>query len=454
MRYSSSALHIAVGTSESQIRTCPTVHPSRRQQDLTLHYSSALQSAFTLVGNSNQGAALPELGFQICVYLSTASLDLSTGPHPVRHYPHGEVIAECSSVRWRPLEDPSWISVKNDLHELCDMFATALQKMVYEIDPALGVKCKEQQQVVIYEADGTLADKYEIEMRAWSELQDLHNGQATPRNILLEAPSLLRSSCWFTSTAMVDFEFTLGDFDVMCPPPLLGLASTRLTSAPSSSAAALPRWYPRRRRRPASGLVNFDKEVMARYYNIHDIIMEEEPISVIFQVGANGVGLLDPGSETNSVEKGAKVDLPFWLSHELYLRQAVSINVPSCFSQKTRKEVQADAACVDLRSRCPYFYELGCKIVPIATDKSIGSFVHYAFTSRYKEILSKSHSAPVSTAPKFLAHLTNEESQLFEAARSSMASFKKWRVGGSRLEKASILGRKRKTTISQHSSTE
>jgi GINS complex subunit 3 len=105
---------------------------------------------------------------------------------------------------------------------------------------------------------------------------------------------------------------------------------------------------------------------MPGYYDIDDILMEEEPISVVFQVSANGVGLLDPGAERNSVEKGAKVDLPFWLAHGLLsLEQAVSINVPPCFTQKTRKEIQADAACVDLRIRCPYFYELGCKIVPL-----------------------------------------------------------------------------------------
>ncbi|XP_058099662.1 uncharacterized protein LOC131244010 isoform X1 [Magnolia sinica] len=183
---------------------------------------------------------------------------------------------------------------------------------------------------------------------------------------------------------------------------------------------------------------------MAQYYDIDDIMMEEELISVVFQVGANGVGLLDPGSETNNVEQGAKVDLPFWLAHELCLRQAVSINIPHCFNQKTRKEIQADAACVDLRTRCPFFYELGCKVTPLVGDRSIGSFLLYAFSGRYKEVLSKGHSAAFATAPKFLPLLTREESHLFEAARSSMAAFKKWRVGGSRLERASVLGRKRK----------
>ncbi|XP_068669401.1 DNA replication complex GINS protein PSF3-like [Aristolochia californica] len=184
---------------------------------------------------------------------------------------------------------------------------------------------------------------------------------------------------------------------------------------------------------------------MANYYNIDDILMEEELVSVVFQVGANGVGLLDPGCETNDVEKGAKVDLPFWLAHELYSRQVVSINVPTCFSQKTWKEVQADAACVDLRSRCPYFYELGCRVAPLVGDRSIGSFLLYTFAGRYKEALCKGHSAGFNSTPKFLPLLTKEESQLFEAARSSMAAYKKWRVGGSRLERASILGKKRKS---------
>ncbi|KAI5007429.1 hypothetical protein ZWY2020_050874 [Hordeum vulgare] len=178
---------------------------------------------------------------------------------------------------------------------------------------------------------------------------------------------------------------------------------------------------------------------MPCYYDVANILMEEELISVVFQVTANGVGLLDPGAERNSVEKGAKVDLPFWLAHGmLSLEQAVSINVPPCFTQKVR---------------CPYFYELGCKIVPLVGDKSIGQFLRYAFTSRYKEILSKAHSSSTMTVPKLATRLTKEEAQVFESARESMSAFRKWRVGGARLQKASILGRKRKTKLPDGPST-
>ncbi|KMT18591.1 hypothetical protein BVRB_2g027220 [Beta vulgaris subsp. vulgaris] len=183
---------------------------------------------------------------------------------------------------------------------------------------------------------------------------------------------------------------------------------------------------------------------MANYYDIDDILAEEELIPVVFQKAATGVGLLDPSSETNNIEQGAKVELPFWLANELNTRQAVVMSIPSCFNQMTRKEIQADPGSVDLRNRCQYFYELGCKIAPTAGDRTIGSFLLYAFKNRYKEVLSKAHTATLIASTKPLTLLTKEETRLCEAAQSSMTSFKKWRMGGSRFEIPSVLGKKRK----------
>ncbi|KAF5822639.1 putative GINS complex, subunit Psf3, GINS subunit, domain A, GINS complex, subunit Psf3 superfamily [Helianthus annuus] len=85
------------------------------------------------------------------------------------------------------------------------------------------------------------------------------------------------------------------------------------------------------------------------------------------------------------IEPRSKVELPFWLASELHLRQAASVTVPPCFNKKTREEIGADGAHVDL-TRCSYFYQLGCKIV------------------------------------------------------------QSWRMGGPRFQKALVLGRKRKST--------
>lgn len=43
----------------------------------------------------------------------------------------------------------------------------------------------------------------------------------------------------------------------------------------------------------------------------------------------------------------------------------IDMDLEGSFFARTREEIDADAAHVDLRSRCPYFYELGYKIAPL-----------------------------------------------------------------------------------------
>ncbi|KAJ0045169.1 hypothetical protein Pint_06509 [Pistacia integerrima] len=66
------------------------------------------------------------------------------------------------------------------------------------------------------------------------------------------------------------------------------------------------------------------------------------------------------------------------------------------------------------------------------------------FQMRYKDTLTKAHTVAYAVASKFLTVLTKEETNLYEAAQHSMATFKKWRIGGPRFQRASVLGRKRK----------
>ncbi|KAL3840375.1 hypothetical protein ACJIZ3_024966 [Penstemon smallii] len=187
---------------------------------------------------------------------------------------------------------------------------------------------------------------------------------------------------------------------------------------------------------------------MAKYYDVDDILAEEEFVPSVFQHAANEVGIFDTSDDTNKVEVGSRVELPFWLVRELYLRQLISIRVPPYFDRgsRTREEIGADAAHVDLRSQCAYFYELGCKVAPLIGDKTIGPLLLVAFRTRYKEVLIKAHTLTLAVAPKHLTLLTKEEAKLYEAGQSSIAAFKKWRMGGPRFQAAPVLGRKRKPT--------
>ncbi|CAN6824047.1 unnamed protein product [Brassica oleracea var. botrytis] len=80
----------------------------------------------------------------------------------------------------------------------------------------------------------------------------------------------------------------------------------------------------------------------------------------------------------------------------------------------------------------------------IVADRTIGILLSAAFKIRYKERLTKVYTAAHITASRFLPLLTKEETNLYEAAHLSMTAFTKWRTGGPRFQRASILGRKRK----------
>ncbi|KAL6278771.1 hypothetical protein ACE6H2_022372 [Prunus campanulata] len=80
---------------------------------------------------------------------------------------------------------------------------------------------------------------------------------------------------------------------------------------------------------------------MASYYDIDDILVEEQRVPVVFQQAVNGVDI-DPSAETHCVEPGSKVELPYWLAHELHLRKVAKMKVPACFNQRTKLELGAE----------------------------------------------------------------------------------------------------------------
>ncbi|KAL6534130.1 hypothetical protein OROHE_013963 [Orobanche hederae] len=100
---------------------------------------------------------------------------------------------------------------------------------------------------------------------------------------------------------------------------------------------------------------------MANYYETDDILAEEELVPSVFQHNANGVGLFDSSDDTD------KVLVPMVVANGAgggWFQSGTALLAES----KTREEIAADAAHVDLRNRCPYFYELGCKLAPLMSS--------------------------------------------------------------------------------------
>ncbi|CAI7862261.1 unnamed protein product [Closterium sp. NIES-53] len=146
---------------------------------------------------------------------------------------------------------------------------------------------------------------------------------------------------------------------------------------------------------------------MSNYYDLDDILAEDEKLPVTFRTGATGVGrALDPSTDADDLAVGAKVDLPVWMVPALAKRNMVSALEPRMFGERIRKEVQADAACVNLRACSPYYYSLGTKIAPWVRDKTLTRFLFTTFVERYADLLTRAFVLPEKEG--FLQEPTNQ----------------------------------------------
>ncbi|GJP55058.1 hypothetical protein CLOM_g14046 [Closterium sp. NIES-68] len=182
---------------------------------------------------------------------------------------------------------------------------------------------------------------------------------------------------------------------------------------------------------------------MSSYYDLDDILAEDEKLPVTFRTGATGVGrALDPSTDADDLAAGAKVDLPLWMVPHLAKRNMVSALEPKMFGERIRKEVQADAACVNLRACSPYFYSFGTKIAEWVRDKTLTRFLFSTFVERYRDLLTRAFVLPEKEVPHVRRLLPKEEQQLLTAGYAAMRRYTAWQEQShNRLLVSPILGR-------------
>ena len=71
----------------------------------------------------------------------------------------------------------------------------------------------------------------------------------------------------------------------------------------------------------------------------------------------------------------------------------ITCREPQFYNKKVKRKLNAGASCEDLKSRCPYFYDVAGKLHDLTGDQDIADFVSKSFTERYKVRLLPSGSS-------------------------------------------------------------
>ncbi|KXZ51154.1 hypothetical protein GPECTOR_13g641 [Gonium pectorale] len=170
---------------------------------------------------------------------------------------------------------------------------------------------------------------------------------------------------------------------------------------------------------------------MADYWSIDAALAEETTVPTRFKFGALGVArVLEPGSTSDDIEAGAKVDAPLWLAAALTRRGMASFGLPEMYSERYRRKLNAGAECINLKGRAPFFYDVGNKCNQFMQDLTLSDFLSRTYATRYRELVSKGLSTVSGEDMLELqSKLSLEELAVFEAGRDSVARAEMWARG-------------------------
>lgn len=169
------------------------------------------------------------------------------------------------------------------------------------------------------------------------------------------------------------------------------------------------------------------------YFDIDDIIATQGRIPSKLEAQIYNLGFLDPSSEGNDLQAGAKLELPLWLAKELCnrRRKIVTVDIPKAYKDSYREIFKADASVVDLHRLGPYFYEFGTKLLHFDFEENsqMASSMQETFIKRFRKIMDSSQNAANEDASLLTSKLDHIEKQVFSAGRKGVSEFLQWEAG-------------------------
>jgi GINS complex subunit 3 len=153
---------------------------------------------------------------------------------------------------------------------------------------------------------------------------------------------------------------------------------------------------------------------MGDYFDVNQILSEDEPIAVSFRADVFELGFLKKDQaedddqyelmeeeevakeRRNDIKKGTEVHIPLWLAKSLRMGRYVHLQVGDHFSPGFRLKVKAGASQVNLHAKSPYYYYAGRATAPLTSadrEESIRELLAEVYAGRFASILNTSESS-------------------------------------------------------------
>jgi GINS complex subunit 3 len=174
-----------------------------------------------------------------------------------------------------------------------------------------------------------------------------------------------------------------------------------------------------------NAIYNKKREMIRRsYWDIDDILAEEEPVSITISKDLDGVGFLDPSVKSITLKQSTHLTVPLWLAVTMALREMAAIEEPKFFGDGYRNILEADPRIVSLKERSNYFFEVGSKLSGFLDGPELILLLMKVFIVRVMHLFNEiSHRSD----PQIMKKLTEIELEIYEKGRKTVMEHSNWR---------------------------
>eukprot|EP00794_Sanderia_malayensis_P018947 gene18947-20853_t len=169
------------------------------------------------------------------------------------------------------------------------------------------------------------------------------------------------------------------------------------------------------------------------YFDIDDILASQERIPCKFELPVYRLGFLDPSSSEEHIQKGVKMELPYWMSRDLCTRRRkiVSVEMPKVYGESYRQIYKADANALDLHKMGPYFYKFGVRLLHFEyfDAGTLARSLLQVFRKRFRKVMDAAQNASYEETSQITSRMDNFECNLFRCGQKSQRDFQIWKQG-------------------------
>ncbi|KYQ88884.1 GINS complex subunit 3 [Tieghemostelium lacteum] len=162
------------------------------------------------------------------------------------------------------------------------------------------------------------------------------------------------------------------------------------------------------------------------YFDIDDILAEEEKIPCTFQHDAYHLGLLDTGSVDLDLKRFSTIHLAFWLSYPLAKRLLVSLDYPMAYQDEFKNKLIADPKVISMR-KFQYYDIFGIKLANLFDNPKISTLLFKTFRDRFLDIYNQSLHLRNADISKSLQKYTVVERFVFLNGYNSSIAYDDWK---------------------------